>query len=308
VFQSMGRGFPLSGVVFRAISGVVVFPVLGRRGPFGLVGWIGLFLLFRCGPESGFLRLGSNGGRFFFGGELLVIISVLFRLSGGRVGLDDGPAMCTFINTTVLIKIRWVGVKFHGLLEGLFGSPVRTKVFALFVRFPTKPFSGREVARLCGLSSMAAWHAIKAFEAEGLVHRARVGSSDVLTLNPKHFLAKKPGFLAHLDALALGELKKVLLDSLPTDRMVRMYLYGSVARKEERPTSDVDVLVIVRRAKDKEAVTVASGNAALKVIDLFGNALSVVAFTEDEFKKDLDLFKEVKKDGVILFDGGVGHG
>ena len=155
---------------------------------------------------------------------------------------------------------------------------------------------------------MAAWHAIKAFEAEGLVHRARVGSSDVLTLNPKHFLAKKPGFLAHLDALALGELKKVLLDSLPTDRMVRMYLYGSVARKEERPTSDVDVLVIVRRAKDKEAVTVASGNAALKVIDLFGNALSVVAFTEDEFKKDLDLFKEVKKDGVILFDGGVGHG
>jgi|GEM_PF-708052 len=245
----------------------------------------------------------------FFRFGPLAIIPVSFRpMVAGGEGSYVGGVVCTFINTFVLIKIRCVGVKFHGVLEGLFGSPVRTKVFALFLRFPTKPFSGREVARLCGLSSMAAWHAIKAFEAEGLVHRARVGSSDVLTLNPKHFLVKKSGFLANLDGLAFGELTKVLLDSLPTDRVVRMYLYGSVARKEERPTSDIDVLVIVRRAKDKELVVEWSGRAALKVVDLFGNALSVVAFTEDEFGKDLNLFKEVRKDGVILFERGVEHG
>ncbi len=187
-------------------------------------------------------------------------------------------------------------------MDAVFGSPVRTKVFALFLKFPTKQFSGREVARLCGVSPMAAWHAIKSFEAEGLLNRARVGKSDVLTLNHGHFLAKKAGFLAELDRLALEEMKAALLDSLPMKRIIRAYLYGSNARKEERPTSDIDVLVIVKGAKDKEAVTQASGDAALKMVDLFGNALSLFAFTEKEFKQDLNLFKEVKRDGVLLYE------
>ncbi len=199
-------------------------------------------------------------------------------------------------------------MQFHGLIQELFGSPVRVRVLALLLKFPTKPFTGREVARSSGTSSMAAWHAIKSLEAQGLINRTRVGKSDVLTLNTRHFLAKRMGFLAGFDQTALKELNKILMESLPKDRIKKMYLYGSVARKEERPTSDIDVLVVVKGPKDKQAVTDASGDAALKVLDAFGNALSLMAFTEDEFKRDVSLFNEVKKQGRILFDKGMEHG
>ena len=196
-------------------------------------------------------------------------------------------------------------MRFHGLLEESVSSSAKAKVLSLFLAHPVKAFSGREVARLCGLSAMGAWRAVHYFEQQSLVNRSRVGASNVLTLNAAHFLVRSLQPLVRLDEAALEHLKKLVLDALPLGAVGAVYLFGSVARGQERPSSDVDVLIVVLAAADKRRVLDASNDAALKVAEAFGNHLSALVFTRAEFKRDLNLFREVRKDGMVMYEKGV---
>ncbi len=195
-------------------------------------------------------------------------------------------------------------MKFKGYFEDVLGTPERVRLLQLFLRFPGKGFTANEAAGLIEISPMGAWRILKKFYTYGLVMNRRVGKSDDWHLRPDHLLVKKLQVLAQEDAL--DEMSRLLVGAVKGTGVYKLVLFGSVARHEERPDSDIDVLVLVKTLEEKEKVHELLLDLSLKFIDLFANRLAPVIFTEKEFKEKqesgLVLLAEIKKDGVVLFE------
>ncbi len=194
-------------------------------------------------------------------------------------------------------------MKFHKVLEGVLGSKAGLAVAMLFLKFPTKSFSGREAGRLANLSPMAAWKALKVLQSHGLIGKTSIGNTDIWKLNKKHFLTKRLSKVIDIDSEATQELYKIILKYLGKGKVEEVIVFGSFARKEERPDSDIDVIVVASSEKDKEAVRDYCNDAASKISDIFHSSLSTIIYSKKEFaeKKESSLVKEIRRDGEVIY-------
>lgn len=198
-----------------------------------------------------------------------------------------------------------IDMRFHGYLEDVLGSREKVRLLRLFLRFPSRGFSANEAARLAGCSPMGAWRIAKEFEAQGLVFRKRVGASDDWQLSSKHHLAGTLSCLASENAL--DAVSRLLVKKMKGKGVVKIILYGSVARKDERANSDLDVLFLVQTAGKKKKLEGPLLDVSLDVSDRFGNRLSPWVLTEGEFKEKLEsgspLALSIQKEGHVLHVG-----
>lgn len=120
------------------------------------------------------------------------------------------------------------------------------KVVNILLEYPRRPFTVRELSRLSGSPYATVWRLINDLYSGGVVHLSRIGGSLSCTLN--------------VETPYLQEVKKIVEVEPSQHRIVarefamkiknlsavkRIVLFGSVARGEERPESDVDIAVIV---------------------------------------------------------------
>jgi predicted nucleotidyltransferase len=89
------------------------------------------------------------------------------------------------------------------------------------------------------------------------------------------------------------------LDGLPLERAV---LFGSVARGEETPTSDVDLFVETRTSAEKEAVAEALSRASQTFALRYGNALSNLVLTRAEVRARVNpgLLESIESEGLPI--------
>jgi predicted nucleotidyltransferase len=89
------------------------------------------------------------------------------------------------------------------------------------------------------------------------------------------------------------------------NNIVSIAVFGSIKKGKERPTSDIDLLVLVRNSEDKRKVEENFGTVNEKVIGKFGNTISTYIQTTEEFKtkykKGLALVKNIFKSHKLLF-------
>ncbi|MDP2871694.1 MAG: nucleotidyltransferase domain-containing protein [Bacillota bacterium] len=97
------------------------------------------------------------------------------------------------------------------------------------------------------------------------------------------------------------------------DQLVSVVLFGSVARQQCTPTSDIDLIVVLReapRAAGPRRAILEPVRASLQpLLDDFWREGVFTDFTElifavGEARKTHRLFLEVIEDGVILYDSG----
>lgn len=193
-------------------------------------------------------------------------------------------------------------MRFHNHLDDLLGSRIRLRLLRILSRTGRRGLTGRELARICGASSSQTSASLLALEDSGLVVRDIAGRAHVWRMAEGHVLAPVMAklFQAEADGIAImkADIESVLHE-LPIKRAV---LFGSVARGDERPTSDVDLLVVVRSSADKEKVEEALGSATLDFITKFGNPLSYLVKTEKQlrFPPNPSLITNINRDGVEL--------
>jgi len=97
------------------------------------------------------------------------------------------------------------------------------------------------------------------------------------------------------------------------DRLISICLFGSVARGEAKPDSDIDILVIVESVSKDIGIRIKETNyihQELKKSEAYltlrrskvSGLISDIFFTPEEIKKHPPILLDIIEDGVILYD------
>jgi len=178
------------------------------------------------------------------------------------------------------------GEPFGGIIPGARGA-----VLAALLRTGA-PLTGRQIHGLLSddYSLWTVQEALKTLALLGIVETQTIGRAGVHTINEQH--AAVAPLRALLDPVtALRD----AVSSVTGKDVSAVILFGSIARGEARPGSDIDLVVIAPPGWDKRAELEDSVRTRL------GNECDVLVFTEAEFDRLATTGEPVVAD--ILQDG-----
>lgn len=167
-------------------------------------------------------------------------------------------------------------------LNAILGVPSHIAVLRALRDAPAGS-TGRDVARAAGIFPQAAHDALSRLERAGLVRRHAAGRAYLFSLNRKHRLVRE-ALLPLLDVEAeFGRALRTSLRQAFERRVVAGAVFGSAARGEDAPTSDLDVCLIVEKASQVERVQDHAASVAERVQEEFGVRLAPLAFDRRAF-------------------------
>ena len=163
-------------------------------------------------------------------------------------------------------------------------------------------FTGNETARVSGMSRVAALKALTSLEALGIVRRVRGGRDHIFTLNRNHWLVTTAILPCYESERAFRVQVFAALQRIVKKSVMSAIVFGSVARREEEPWSDLDLCCIVRYEKEKVAIREKVGSASAKLNSQYGIKLAPIYFTIAEFrsKSKTALIKDILAEGIVL--------
>jgi predicted nucleotidyltransferase len=166
------------------------------------------------------------------------------------------------------------------------------------------PVTGREASRLVGRSEAGVRNALGALADSGLVTATPSSHAVLYEINREHLAYPAISLLADLRGALIGALRAELADWDPAP--VSACLFGSVARGEAGPDSDIDVLLVRpdRTAEDDPAWEAQVQELHRRLGALTGNFGSVVQVSRAEAaalrRRRAPVVAEVLRDGVHL--------
>jgi predicted nucleotidyltransferase len=127
------------------------------------------------------------------------------------------------------------------LADALF-STIQQRVLAYLFGQPERSFFATELIRLAGGGSGAVQRELARLEDSGLVTVTRVGTQKHYQANPKSPIFSELCAIAQ-KTVGLAEPLREALKPL-SKRIAAAFIYGSVAKKRDTATSDIDLMVI----------------------------------------------------------------
>jgi predicted nucleotidyltransferase len=171
----------------------------------------------------------------------------------------------------------------------------------------TASFTGRQVHQIAARhSERGVRNSLHRLCEQGIVTRERVGSADVYQLNRRHLAS---GYIERL-----ARIRTELLDNIVAEvgawkvKALFVALFGSAARGEMRPDSDIDLFVVRPNMvePDDEPWQRQLVRLADKVTGWTGNDARILELGESEVSTAGRVVDDIQKDGISLF-GSHGH-
>ncbi|MCL4551823.1 MAG: nucleotidyltransferase domain-containing protein [Bacteroidetes bacterium] len=164
--------------------------------------------------------------------------------------------------------------------------------------------SGREVARIAGITNKNCFTALADFENLGIVNCERGGREHSYKLNRQHALVEE----AIIPLLQYEENYFDRIASFIKSKFKSMaeslIVYGSVARKEETMDSDYDLCVVVKNAKQKSKAEDRLYELSLSITKKFGVTVSPIYFTKSAFlqkaRQNKSPVNNIIKEGKVI--------
>ena len=195
-------------------------------------------------------------------------------------------------------------MRFHGFQERVVGSRSKVKLLRVLFKFAESEFTGDDLARKAGVSKPMAHRALSELMAENVVARRVAGRAYLYRLVPGSYSVRLVAPLFQNSESPLGELGRLFSRKLQSSPVVSAVLYGSLARGEGGPESDIDVYLIVKRAEDRERVETMVADLNRATLKSFGNRLSAMVKTLEEsrraYRERRGLELEVESQGRVL--------
>lgn len=185
----------------------------------------------------------------------------------------------------------------------------RAKVGCLRVLSLTaEPLSQREVARRAAVQHRSVQLALDELVALGLVRRIQGGRDFLVALSTEYYLGAAVRDLFRSESeffLALRrQLTAMATEAPPRGRISSMALFGSMARGEDRPGSDLDLLLITADTAAQEAALARVGALSGETRKVYGYAVRPIAYTTVEarrrWRRREPPFPEIVRDHIVL--------
>jgi predicted nucleotidyltransferase len=163
----------------------------------------------------------------------------------------------------------------------------KARIVEYFLSDPPR-MSEREIAQGLNISHMTVNRSVNELFAMNFLKVARAGRVNLWELNEGSFSHKVlrkalagDGSAAHPQK----ELIKTLQNGLKGSRAIKVMFYGSIQKGTENPGSDVDLLIVAGDEKAKKQLDAALTKLEKECLRLYGNPLSAIVLTKEEYKK-----------------------
>ncbi|MBI4428979.1 MAG: nucleotidyltransferase domain-containing protein [Ignavibacteriales bacterium] len=189
----------------------------------------------------------------------------------------------------------------HHVLDEVFRSWSSVAVLRVLLH-TTTGFTGNEVARASGMHPRSAIKALSLLEELGIVRRQRGGRDHLFTLNREHFLVNHALLDLYNSERQFPEVLMTTLSTVLKGSVLSAVLFGSVAKNEETPRSDLDICCIVKSEKQKDGVRQILDAEAPNLYKKFGVKLAPVVFTLDEVRRNArkPLMRDISRSGKVI--------
>lgn len=194
-------------------------------------------------------------------------------------------------------------MRYHEPLNEILGNKVQVKLLRVLVRTKSS-FTGRELARLIDHSQNQTRLALEELERNGLVVWQSAGRSHLYSADKDNIIITdllEAGF--RLEDNLLNQLAAGFFEEVGKD-LVSVVLFGSVAKGEEKPDSDVDLVVVVRDKVDLKSIEDLVAEASVKVAQRFGNQTTAIVVKKSDYEQKMKqkkgFWREVAETGVKL--------
>lgn len=192
---------------------------------------------------------------------------------------------------------------FNKPLNNIFGQKTKINIMR-YLALHKKEMATRELAREIGAAAPNILKILKELEAGNVLVSRKIGNSIAYSLNQSNIIVKKiilPSFnLEHNMSIELGSYIASNL-KIPVESII---LFGSRARGSEKPSSDIDLAVIVKNA-DEEKCEKGLMDLNPKISLRFGSSLAPVVYAKNKFiakvKSKDPLVKNIIKEGKIIY-------
>jgi len=199
-------------------------------------------------------------------------------------------------------------MRVHNPLDKILNNEIKIKILRFLCKTEAE-WSGRQIAQEIKVSPAACHKALRELNNERALLLRSIGKSYLYRLNKENLIISellKP--LYEKESKIPDDVYRAIvknISSLVIKDIVSIAVFGSIKKGKERPTSDIDLLVLVRNREDKRKVEEDFGKVNEKIISKFGNTISSYIQSIEEFKlkykKGLALVKNILKSHRLLF-------
>jgi len=186
-------------------------------------------------------------------------------------------------------------MKYYNYLEDIFGSKVKIKIIRTLSKFQDKKWTIRELANFNKMKHSVVIYALKDLQDANLINLEHHGKSNLIMLN-KNSILNKVLRVFELETETFKELVKDIKGMLD-NRVASCILFGSIVTKEERPSSDIDLLIIT---KNKRIVKDLINKRQKYFSEKYGNIIRPQIFTKKQFNKNMPFIKTIGKNYILI--------
>ncbi|MDY6796622.1 MAG: nucleotidyltransferase domain-containing protein [Actinomycetota bacterium] len=175
-------------------------------------------------------------------------------------------------------------MRMNNPLDDIFHNKNNVRILRHLVLFPSKVITGRGIARELGMNHATCIRALDSLTEIGAISRKTVGRSSIYEVPGDSVLYKdllRPLF--EKEASLLDDLVGILSKGIK-QRILSVYLFGSVASGEDTPASDIDLVLILKAGADKEKVEEVIAENEREAYRLYRIGTNTLLYTSDEFE------------------------
>lgn len=200
-------------------------------------------------------------------------------------------------------------MRLNNPLDTVLDSGIKIRILRIFCQTNIE-LNGRQVAREVKVTPKTAHRVLLALVNEGVLFMKNVGRTYLFELNKENLLVKdvlkvvfnlEKKVSSKIFEVILGEIKKSSLK----DEIVSLALFGSIHDKNDRPGSDVDILVIIKNSAVQGRVEKFFEDIEAKTAPLIGNSLSAyvntIAGFRTKVKNKLPVIINILKSHHLLY-------
>lgn len=166
----------------------------------------------------------------------------------------------------------------------------------------TATFTGRQVHQVAGRhSERGVRNTLRRLCEQGIVIRERVGSADLYQLNRRHLAAPYIESLVRLRSELFERITGEVEDWAVAPEFVAVF--GSAARGDMRPDSDIDLFVVRSDRVDADDETWQSQLSSLteQVTGWTGNDARVLELAAGEVPHSGTVILDIREEGIVLY-------